>query len=316
MLQFLGLLVAAGAILLGACIGSFLNVVIARVPAGLSVVHPRSRCPRCEVPITWYDNIPVVSWLLLHGRCRGCRLPISIRYPLVELLGAGAAGVAVSRHGPTLAAAAEFAFVSLLVALAFIDLDTWLLPHALTIPLILLGLVGGALGVTAAPSLWSAGLGAVIGFGAFAALAFTAERLLGKEALGFGDVYLLGGLGAWLGAGALLPVVLLASLQGSLIGVLLILLGRSQPGPAPQSPAGPDEPPTPPAAGGPAADSAPPVPEANPEVGALMTEGEGDDWVPPRHAVPYGPFLAAGALQWLYLGEYLADWVPALAVFR
>jgi leader peptidase (prepilin peptidase)/N-methyltransferase len=273
-------------VLVGGLIGSFLNVVIARVPAGLSVVTPRSRCPGCLIPIAWYDNVPVLSWLLLRARCRGCREPISVRYPLVELAGGGAAWLALQRHGPTPAALAEFTLVALLIALAAIDLDTWLLPHRLTWPLIALGLGAAALGIAPAPTLGSAALGAALGFGGFALVSLVAERLLKKEALGFGDVFLLGGLGAWLGAGALLPLVLLASLQGSVVGVALILVGRSQPGPDAVSP-------------------------ATPAAGA-----EEEDWVPPRHALPFGPFLVAGALEWLWLGDRLATLSPLFEVFR
>ena len=270
----------------GASIGSFLNVVIARLPAGQSVVTPRSRCPRCGHQIAWYDNLPVLSWLLLRARCRGCRAPISLRYPLVELAGGAAAVLALARNGPTARALAEFTLVALLLALAAIDLDTWLLPHRLTWPLLGLGLVAAALGVAPAPSLGSAALGAAIGFGAFALVSLVGERLLKKEALGFGDVFLLGGLGAWLGVGSLLPVVLLASVQGSVVGVALILVGRSQPGPD---------------AGG------EPVPPA---------AGEEAPWVPPRHALPFGPFLVAGGLEWLWLGDWLGATVPLIGVFR
>src|SRR5512145_1441347 len=99
----LRVLMALWAALFGATVGSFLNVVVARLPAGESVVHPRSRCPRCRSPIAWYDNVPVLSWLLLRARCRACGSPISARYPLVELAGAGAAWLAVARHGLTTA---------------------------------------------------------------------------------------------------------------------------------------------------------------------------------------------------------------------
>ena len=281
-----GWLLAATAALLGATVGSFLNVVIARVPAGQSVVTPRSRCPGCGHEIAWYDNLPVLSWLLLRARCRGCRKPISIRYPLVELAGGAAGWLALHRHGPAPAALAEFTLVALLIALAAIDLDTWLLPHRLTWPLIALGLGAAALGVAPSPSLGSAALGAALGFGSFAVVSMVAEKLLKKEALGFGDVFLLGGLGAWLGAGALLPVVLLASVQGSVVGVALILVGRSQPGP----------------------DSVPPAPAA--------AGGEEEPWVPPRHALPFGPFLVAAALEWLWLGDRLAALSPLFEVFR
>jgi leader peptidase (prepilin peptidase) / N-methyltransferase len=253
--------------LAGAAVGSFLNVVIARVPAGESIVRPRSRCPRCRAEIAWYDNVPVISWLLLRGRCRRCRAPIALRYPLVELL-----------------VAAALVFVALLVALAFIDLDTWLLPHALTWPLIATGLLAAALGLGPAPSVASAALGAAIGFGTFGLVAWLGEKLLKREALGWGDVWLLAGLGAWLGVGALLPVILIASITGSVVGIALILLGRGQPGPEPD---------------------------------AKPSGSEPDDaWVPPKNAVPFGPFLVLGALAWLYLAAPLARAVPAFEVFR
>jgi leader peptidase (prepilin peptidase)/N-methyltransferase len=236
-----GLAVALWVALVGGAIGSFLNVVIARVPAGESVVSPGSRCPRCRRAIAWYDNVPVVSWLVLRGRCRGCRAPISPRYPLVELLGAGAALAAWARHGLSGGAAAELLLVAVLVALAFIDLDTWLLPHVLTWPLIPLGLAAAA--------------------------------------LGFGDVWLLSGIGAWLGVQALLPVILLASIQGAIVGVALLALGRAEKGP-----------------------------EAG---GAAQPDG----WVPPRNAVPFGPFLVLASLEWLYGARAIAAVVPALEAF-
>jgi leader peptidase (prepilin peptidase)/N-methyltransferase len=271
--------VLAWAALAGACVGSFLNVVVARVPAGESVVRPRSRCPRCRSPIAWFDNLPVLSWLLLRGRCRRCGAPIPARYPLLELAGGAAAVSAVLRHGLGLAALAEFAFVALLLALSAIDLDTWLLPHALTMPTIALGVGGSALGVAAAPSLGSSLWGAGVGFALFGAIAVVGERALKKEAMGWGDVWLLAGLGAFLGLGAILPVVLLASLQGAIVGLVLIAIGKAQSG-----------------------EGAPP--------------NAGDDWVPPRNAVPFGPFLALAAVEWLWGGALLARLVPALEVFR
>jgi leader peptidase (prepilin peptidase)/N-methyltransferase len=290
---------------LGATIGSFLNVVVARVPAGESVVHPRSRCPRCRTPIAWYDNVPVLSWLLLRGRCRACGVGIPVRYLLVELAGGAVAWLAWSRHGISLAALGELVLVDLLLALALIDLASWLLPHALTWPLIALGLVAAAAGAAPAPSLRAAAIGAGAGFGAFALVALVGRLVTRKEALGFGDVWLLAGLGAWLGAPALLPVVLLASVQGSVYGLGLVVLGRSEPGPSEPEPL-PEG----------AEESPPPVEEAE-----GVGEGEPpapaeEEWVPPRHAVPFGPFLVAGALEWLYLGDWLASLLPALGVFR
>jgi leader peptidase (prepilin peptidase)/N-methyltransferase len=274
------LAVALWAALVGGAVGSFLNVVIARVPAGESVVSPGSRCPRCRRPIAWYDNVPVVSWLVLRGRCRGCRAAISVRYPLVELLGALAGLAAWWRHGLSAAAAAELLLVATLLALAFIDLDTWLLPHALTWPLIPLGVAAAALGVGPAGGWRAAALGAGIGFGLFATLSLVAAKILKKDALGFGDVWLLAGIGAWLGVAALLPVILLASIQGAVVGVALLAVGRAEKGPD----------------GG----------------GAAQPDG----WVPPRNAIPFGPFLVLATLEWLYGAAVIAAAVPALDVFR
>jgi leader peptidase (prepilin peptidase)/N-methyltransferase len=271
---------AAWALVVGAAVGSFLNVVIARVPEGESIVRPRSRCPACKAPIAWYDNVPVLSWLLLRGRCRGCGARISPRYLAVEVLGAAAAWLAWRRHGMSAAAAVELAFLAFLVALAAIDLDRWELPHELTRPLLVLGLAGSAASLTAAPDLASSALGAGAGFAAFWLVMRVGAVLARKEAMGVGDVWLLSGLGAYLGAASLLPVVMLASIQGSVVGIALLLLGKGQPGPDPEHP---------------------------------PAEGE---WVPPRHGVPFGPFLALGAVEWLLLAGPLARLVPALEVFR
>jgi leader peptidase (prepilin peptidase)/N-methyltransferase len=279
----LHLLVAAWAFAAGAAVGSFLNVVIARLPRGESIVHPRSRCPGCKAPIAWQDNVPVLSWLLLRGRCRACRAPISWRYPLVELLGGLAALIAVSRHGFSTEAAVEFAFAAALLALTFIDVDTWTLPHVITLPLLAAGIAFSALHLTAAGALLGSIAGAAAGFVAFAAVAFLGERILRKEALGFGDVWLLSAIGAWLGLGALLPVVLLASLQGTVVGIALIAIGKAQTGKGVEAP--PDAPP-----------------------------GE-EAWIPPRNAVPFGPFLAAGALEWLWLHGWLVGLVPEFRIF-
>ena len=281
---------------LGAVVGSFLNVVIARVPRGASVVRPRSACPGCGSPIAWYDNVPILSWILLRARCRACRTRISFRYPLVEAIGAAAALLAFSRHGPAPAAGAELAFAAALVALAFIDLDTWLLPHAITRPLGVAGVLASALGWSAAPGLASSLLGAAAGWGAFALIAVVGARAFRREAMGWGDVWLVAGIGAWMGARALLPVVLLASLQGSLVGLVLLGLGRLQKGPPPAPPPAPAPP------GG--------------EGASATAEPAEAEWVPPRHALPFGPFLALGALEWLWLAGVLTDLVPPLDVFR
>jgi leader peptidase (prepilin peptidase)/N-methyltransferase len=275
---------AAFALALGAVVGSFLNVVVSRLPQDASVVRPRSRCPRCGAQIAWYDNLPIVSFLVLRARCRACGAPISWRYPALEALGATAALGALLRNGPSLRALAELALVALLLALAFIDLETWLLPHALTWPLVLLGLAASATGLAPAPSLARSLGGAAAGFGAFALVATAGKWVFKKEALGFGDVWLLAGVGAWLGIAALLPVVLLASMQGSVVGIALVLTGRATPGPDRAAPGG--------------------------------DRGGADDvWVPPRNALPFGPFLVVGALEWLYAAGALATAFPPLQVF-
>jgi leader peptidase (prepilin peptidase)/N-methyltransferase len=262
---------------LGAVIGSFLNVVIARVPKDESVVSPASRCPRCKSAIRWYDNVPILSWLILRGKCRDCALPISPRYPMVELLIALLA-VAIARQlGPTWAALGYFAFAASLVALAYIDLDTWLLPSQITWPLLALGLLS---------PLWNRGLpwresliGGAIGYALFAAVALFGEKVLKREVMGWGDVWLLAGIGAWLGWQALLPVVLLSATQGALVGVVLLLLGK-----------------TPDGNGGSAGDG-----------GSAEARSIGDDWVPPKNAVPYGPFLALAALEYLLAGARIVS---------
>jgi leader peptidase (prepilin peptidase)/N-methyltransferase len=283
----LGPLIAAWAALFGALVGSFLNVVIARVPAGESVVHPRSRCPRCKAAIAWYDNVPILSWLILRARCRGCGARISVRYPLVEAAGAALAFSAYHRHGISPAALAELAFTATSMALALIDLDTWLLPNALTWPLIAVGLLASGLGVAPAGTLRLAVYGACLGGGAFWLVSWLGAKAFKKEALGLGDVWLLGAFGAWMGPGPLLPIVLLASVQGTIAGLALMALGRAQPGPG--------EPP----AGG----------------GAPASEEE-EEWVPPKNAVPFGPFLVAGALEWLWFAGAIARAVPTLELFR
>jgi leader peptidase (prepilin peptidase)/N-methyltransferase len=273
--QGMPLAFAAWAFTLGAVIGSFLNVVIARVPKGESVVRPASRCPRCKSAIRWYDNIPIVSWLVLRGKCRDCALPISPRYPLVELLVALLA-VAVARQlGPTWTALAYFAFAAALVALAYIDLDTWLLPAQITYPLIALGLVSPLW--NHALSFRDALIGGAAGFGLFAAIALFGEKVLKKEVMGWGDVYLLAGIGAWLGWQALLPVVLLSALQGAAVGIVLLLLGKTPDGRTPTA-------------------------AVQPEPDAVE-----DDWVPPKNAVPYGPFLALAALEYLLAGARIVS---------
>jgi leader peptidase (prepilin peptidase)/N-methyltransferase len=244
---------------------------------------------------------------------------ISARYPLVEALGSAVALVAWHRHGLTPAAASELAFVATLVALAFIDLDTWLLPNVITWPLIASGLTTAALGLAPARSLRLAAFGAGLGFGVFALLSWLGEKAFKKEALGFGDVWLLAGLGAWMGPAALLPIALLASLQGCVVGIGLILVGKGQKGP-PNAPEPQHSPPAGESAtegvnGGREGEELRTTTESTITHTTATDEGE-DDWVPPKHAVPFGPFLVAGALEWLWLGGFLTHAIPVLRLFR
>jgi leader peptidase (prepilin peptidase)/N-methyltransferase len=262
---------------LGAVVGSFLNVVIARVPAGESLVSPGSRCPRCKEPIRWYDNVPIVSWIALRAKCRHCSLPISARYPTVELLVALIAVGIARQLGPSLTAVGYFVFAACLVALAYIDLDTWLLPEVITFPLLALGVNSPFWNktLTFPESL----IGADVGFMLFAAIALFGEKVLKREVMGWGDVWLLGGIGAWLGWQSLLPVILLSAVQGAVVGGILLAVGKGEKGP-------------------------PPVVEPPPDPISPPSE---EDWVPPKNAVPYGPFLALAALEYLFAGGRLVD---------
>lgn len=228
------------AALLGACVGSFLNVVAWRLPRQESVVWPGSRCPRCGTALGWRENIPLLGWLLLAGRCRHCGTAISGRYPLVELLTAGlwvAACVARpaamgSDPQPWLLLLAGWLLLSWLVPLSLIDLDRLWLPEPLCRWGLLLGLgctalLGFPQGLEAGRSLLfhhllAAGAG-LLGFEAVSALA---ERAIGRPALGLGDAKLAALLGAWLGLSGLGVTVILAVVSGALVGVLGRLTGR------------------------------------------------------------------------------------------
>lgn len=229
--------------LLGLCIGSFLNVVIHRLPlmlerdwkldsaemlgvkldapSAISLSRPRSRCPSCSHQLTWYENIPVLSYLWLRGRCSACKLLISPRYPIVEIL-TGAMFAAIGwRFGATLTALLWCGFAAALVALAGIDWDTTLLPDNLTLPLLWAGLVVSALGWTIAlpDALW----GAVAGYLSLWSVYWLFKLTTGKEGMGFGDFKLLAALGAWLGLKMVLPVVLAASVLGAIVGIAMKL---------------------------------------------------------------------------------------------
>jgi len=216
---------------LGLCVGSFLNVVIARVPAGESIVRPGSRCPRCGHALRWSENVPLVSFLALRGRCSACRAPISWRYPAVELLTAALYLGALQRFGWTVELVLALALVSFLLPLTFIDLEHWVLPFELTLPGIAAGVALS--GLISTERLLGAAIGAAVAFAGFWLMEVLGQRLFQKEALGGGDKYLLALIGAFLTYRPLLGVVFLASIQGALVGVaLLVLRGRAGPLPA------------------------------------------------------------------------------------
>jgi leader peptidase (prepilin peptidase)/N-methyltransferase len=216
---------------LGLCIGSFMNVVIVRLPEGQSLWKPRSHCMACRAQIGWFDNIPVLSWLLLKGRCRHCKQGISLQYPVVELLCALLFLLCLWRFGWTFELFCALLLLLFVVPLTFIDAKHWVLPFELTLPGIAAGLLCGLF--RGWPGFEAALAGAAAGFMAFRLLEYAGWLFFRKEALGGGDKYLLALLGAFLGWKALLSVVFFASFQGALFGGFKWLLtGRAGPGAA------------------------------------------------------------------------------------
>jgi leader peptidase (prepilin peptidase) / N-methyltransferase len=200
--------------LAGAAIGSFLNVVIHRLPRGESLVRPRSRCPGCETPIAPYDNVPVLSWLFLRGRCRGCGTRISARYPAVELLTALTFLAVVLGRGVSDDLIVELPFAAMLIAVAGIDLEHRIVPNRIVGPAAVYGLAASALVRTAdLPELLIAGAAA----GTFLLVA----ALVYPAGMGMGDVKLAGVMGLYLGV-SVIPALLIAFLAGSVVGVALI----------------------------------------------------------------------------------------------
>jgi leader peptidase (prepilin peptidase) / N-methyltransferase len=216
----------AVAVAYGLVVGSFLNVVIHRLPREESLLRPRSRCPRCGAPVRWFDNVPLLSYLLLRGRCRSCRAPISPRYPAVELLSGALAAAAVVRFGLTVAGVEAMLLLMLLIPLAFIDLEHHLLPDVLTFPGIALGLAGSLLGGLATPL--DAVIGACVGAAVPYAVIVIYRWLRGAEGMGLGDVKLLAMIGAFLGWRGVLLTLGLGATLGAALGVALIALGKGR----------------------------------------------------------------------------------------
>lgn len=245
----------------GACIGSFLNVCIWRLPREESVVSPGSHCPKCNTPIAWYDNIPLASWLALGAKCRACRAPISPRYVLVEaLVGVLFAWVAW-RHGWDVRTPVYCLAMTGLVLATFIDLDEMYIPDRVSLGGIALGLVLGPLlpslhdATTAWGGLRAAGIGALAGAGSLGAIAWIGTKLFGKEAMGMGDVKLMGAIGAFLGWTGVAFTFFVSAFSGAAVGLTMIALRRKE----------------------------------------------------MQSAIPFGPYLALGAVIWMLGGDDLWD---------
>jgi len=240
-------------VLFGACIGSFLNVCIYRLPRGESLVWPGSRCTSCGRMLSWYDNLPVLSWVALGGRCRTCRAPVSWMYPSVEIVTALAFLGGYLLYGLTPLAAVRILFACALIVLFVTDLQHKILPNAVTLPGIAVGFVCS---LFVLPGWRDSLIGIVVGGGALYAIAEVYYRVRGQEGLGMGDVKLLAMIGAFLGWKLVLLTLVFASFTGSLVG------------------------------------------------GALIATGRGDM----KYALPFGTFLAVGALVASAWGTPIVDW--------
>lgn len=238
---------------LGLIVGSFLNVCIYRLPRRQSINWPGSRCTACDRPLSWYENIPVVSWVALRGRCRTCGERISVMYPLVELITGALFVAGYLIYGWTPLLAVRLAFACAMVVLFAIDLRHHILPNVITVPGIVIGFV---LSLVLPPYWKSSLIGLIAGGGVLFAIAEAYYRLRGNEGLGMGDVKMLAMIGAFLGWELMLVTLVLASFAGSLIGIGVIALGR----------------------------------------GGM------------KAALPFGTFLAVGALTAAVVGREIVDW--------
>ena len=221
--------IIAYATLLGAIIGSFLNVCILRWGAEPkeSVVRPPSRCPRCGRPVAWHDNLPVLSWVLLRGRCRGCSEPISMQYPLIELATAALWGFLAWRYGPTLEALRGAAFGTILLGIAMTDARAYIIPDEFTWGGLALGLILSVL-AGGLPGLLSAALGAAVGFVLMWLVAVLGTWAFKQDAMGGGDIKMMAMVGSFVGWKGVLLTVFLGSLLGSLVFVPLSLAGHKK----------------------------------------------------------------------------------------
>lgn len=267
------------AFIVGACVGSFLNVCIGRWPHDQSVVSPRSRCPNCEQQIAWYDNIPIISWLVLRAKCRGCGLGISVQYPLIELLVAFGWMAAVMAFGPTFTAVRVAMFGTIMLGIAVTDMKHYLIPDGFTVFGLLFvlatAIVAGFRGdLTPFAGPWDAAVGACAGAGLVSIIGWLGEVTLKKEAMGFGDVTLMAVIGAALGPSRAFLVVFIGAALGAIVFLLVVYpvvrLRRSAAGPE-----------------------------------GAVTATAPDDALP---HVPFGVFLAPAAIVALLWGDALISW--------
>jgi leader peptidase (prepilin peptidase)/N-methyltransferase len=254
---------------LGACIASFLNVVIWRTPRGESIVSPPSHCPKCDAPIKWWQNIPIISWLALRGKCANCRAPISPRYIFVELLGGVlflAAFIRIGSAGPWDAVRLVPLFVwwiwiSLMIVGSMIDFDLKLLPDFVTVGGMVLGVAQGAFNSVFSHSSFfvlHSLAGLAFGFGLLWLIRFFGSKAFKREAMGMGDVFLMGAVGALFGPVAVLVTLILSSVEGSVVGLAMVALSKTRLG---------------------------------------------------RFAeIPFGPYICAGCLAWMFAGPELVRW--------
>jgi leader peptidase (prepilin peptidase)/N-methyltransferase len=246
---------------LGLLVGSFLNVCIHRIPQRKSIVTPPSACPHCGYQLRWYDNIPIISYaLLLRGRCRNCRAPISIRYPIIELITMALFLLHLWMFGWSVLMAVRLAFACALVVLFAIDLEHHLLPNVITLPGIVAGLIVSTI---VPPGLRDAIIGTLIGGGVLWLIGEAYYRYSGQEGMGGGDVKMLAMVGAFLGWKLVLVTLVLSSVAGSLIGVIVIATRR----------------------------------------GGM------------KYALPYGTFLALGALAASLTGDQIVAWYLGMYEF-
>ena len=262
---------------LGACIASFLNVVIWRVPRSESIVSPPSHCPKCNAPIRWYQNIPILSWLALRGKCANCKAPISPRYILIETLGGVLFLATFWKYGLTLATPVMWIWIALMIVGSMIDFDHKLLPDFVTVGGMILGLLfHGLISVVQFLhdsnirlfdySIIQSACGLVFGFGLLWLIRFLGSKAFKREAMGLGDVFLMGAVGALFGPVAVLFTLILSSVFGSIVGVGMVALSKTK-------------------------------------FGKFVE-------------IPYGPYICLGCLTWMFWGPELVGWYLRLMGVR